>query len=617
MDAADTRRRSAETEEAKARARGGACLSRQSQENADIVISANAASTASGQCRLAFAAVAVTSVLVNILYLTSPFFMLQVYDRIIPSKSIPSLIALGLLASTLFLFQAAFELIRARLLVRISALFDESISETVFKASLSASLRGPQGSGPTVLADFEKLRHFLSSSGPAAFFDLPWLPFYLFICFLCHPVVGIVSLCGALVLTLLASLANRNAKGFSKQRVEFATDRHAWAAAAQQNAGLVHVMGMADDLASGWTRRSDPYRRAYARYADGTNLYATLSKIFRIALQSSVLAAGAVLVIEGKASGGVILASSILTSRALAPVELAIMNWRSFTEARFAWRRLKRVLKQTSARQHTLSLPKPHRDLVVEALSSGPGLGGRTIVSEIAFSLTAGTVLGIVGPSASGKTALVRTLVGIWPVRSGSIRLDGAEPDQWDPVVLGRSVGYLPQEVELFAGTVAENIARFRAGASSESVITATKSAGAHEMILKLADGYETEIGNGGAALSAGQRQRIALARALYGDPFLVVLDEPNSNLDGEGEAALVVALAGVRARGGIAIVATHRPSALAQADLVLVMASGKMTGFGPKDAVLKRLLRQDDLQVTVGRQVLHVVGETRRVDGP
>jgi len=558
-------------------------------------------------------AVGVASALVNVLYLTSSFFMLQVYDRIIPSRSIPSLIALALLALLLYAFHGGFDLVRGRILVRISGVFDEVMSRRVFKATLKAPLKGRvAGDGLSLLRDFDQVRSFLSSSGPSAFFDLPWVPLYVGICFLFHPIIGIIAICGALILMALTYLTNRSSQASAKKAYELATERNALASAAQRNAEVVQAMGMADELTDSWSARNDAYRDVQSGNADTVNGYSIVSKIFRMALQSGVLAAGAVLVIENLASGGVIIAASILTSRALAPVEQVIANWKGFVSAQQSWKRLRQTLALLPETVSPLELPAPSRELAIEAMSSGAPGKQELIVQGVSFTLRAGNALGVIGPSASGKSSLVRAIVGLWPAYRGSVRLDGAALDQWDDVSIGRHIGYLPQDVELFAGTVAQNISRFRSDAQAAEIIAAARKAGVHELILRLPKGYETEIGAGGSMLSAGQRQRIALARALYRDPFLVVLDEPNSNLDIDGESALAGAILSVRQRGGIVIVVAHRPSTLSSVDLVLAMREGQALAFGPKDQVLAKVLRADNLTEQPRHGSLKVVGDSQ-----
>ena len=569
----------------------------------------DSAAAALRRSRSGFLMVGFASALINILYLTSSFFMLQVYDRVIPSRSIPSLIALGGLALGLYLFQGAFEVARSRMLTRIAGVFDEMMSVRVFKTMLKAPIKTRSGAeGIAMLRDFDQVRSFLAGSGPPAFFDLPWLPFYMIICFMFHPVVGCIAVVGAIILTILTYLTNRSVQASAKRVHEFATRRGTMAEAAQRNAEVIEAMGMAGDLARDWSEQNDGYRLHHRINSDTANGYATISKIFRIALQSGVLAAGAVLVIEGQASGGIIIASSILTSRALAPVEQAIANWRGFVSAQQAWKRLGQMMAILPETAAPLALPAPRERLSVENLTSGPPGREQVIVGGVSFDIPAGSALGVIGPSGSGKSSLARALTGIWPVYRGAVRLDGAALDQWDDEARGRHVGYLPQDIELFAGTVSQNISRFRANPDPETVIEAARAAGVHDLILRLPNGYGTEIGAGGSILSAGQRQRIGLARALYGNPFMVVLDEPNSNLDADGEGALTEAIAGIRRRGGIAVVVAHRPSALASVDLVMMMTDGRSMAFGPKEDVLARILRRENERAVP----LKVVGDTQ-----
>ncbi|MFP5077082.1 type I secretion system permease/ATPase [Rhizobium sp. YIM 134829] len=568
-------------------------------------------------CKGAFIGVAVASALVNILYLTGSFFMLEVYDRVLPSRSIPTLIALCLLALMLYCFQGAFETVRGRMLVRIGGALDEAMSSRIYRAVVRSPLKiRTHGDGLQPLRDFDQVRSFLSSTGPAAFFDLPWLPLYIGICFLFHPVIGYVAIGGSLILVVLTFLTNRGTQGPSKKASEAGNMRNAFAQASQRNAEVMQSMGMLGRMSQQWETRNALYRQYNQTTSDVSNGYGSLSKVFRMALQSGVLATGALLVIEGMASPGIIIAGSILTARALAPVELAIANWRGFVLARQSWARLNDLLKVLPEADEPMALPAPRERLSAENLAGGPPGVQRITFADVTFTIRAGSALGVVGPSASGKSSLARALIGVWPSFRGAVRLDGAALDQWDADRLGKHIGYLPQDVELFAGTVAQNICRFEENASSEAIVAAAKAARVSDLILKLPNGYETEIGDGGSALSAGQRQRVALARALYGEPFLVVLDEPNSNLDADGEQALSEAILSVRARGGIVIVVAHRPSALTSVDLVLMMADGRMQAFGPKDEVLAQILRQPGRQSQVaqvgGPAALKVVS-----DGP
>ncbi|MBL0406288.1 type I secretion system permease/ATPase [Microvirga aerilata] len=544
-------------------------------------------------CRGAFLGVALLSGLINVLYLSGSVFMMEVYDRVLPSRSIPTLVGLCVIVAALYLFQGVFEMIRGRILARVGAAVDEDLSQSVFQSQLAAPLRSRvEGDGQQPLRDLDQIRAFLAGGGPSALFDLPWIPLYLVICFAFHPWIGWLALGGAALLVVLTLLTEVMTRSASKAAVSAALVRNGIAEGARRNAEVVHAMGMAKRIGGRWSEANGHYLAHQQRTSDVAGGFGAMSKVLRMLLQSAVLAVGAYLVIDGRATGGIMIASSILTSRALAPVDLAIANWKGFVSARQGWRRLKEQLAKTTAAEESLKLPAPKALLSVEHAGTGAPGSQRFAIQDVAFQLQAGNGLGIVGPSASGKSSLARMIVGVWPTWRGKVRLDGAALEQWNLEELGRSIGYLPQDVELFAGTVTQNITRFDPQPDPQAVVAAAKAAQVHEMILRLPEGYETQVGDAGAALSGGQRQRIALARALYGDPFLVVLDEPNSNLDAEGEQALTAAIQSVRARGGIAIVIAHRPSALASVDLVMVMAEGKVQNFGPKEEILGKVLR-------------------------
>lgn len=543
--------------------------------------------------RGAFLGVALLSGLINILYLSGSIFMMEVYDRVLPSRSIPTLVGLSLIVLVLYLFQGLFDALRGRILARVGAALDEDLSQSVFQSQLSAPLKGRvEGDGQQPLRDLDQIRAFLAGGGPSALFDLPWMPLYLLVCFAFHPLIGLVTLGGAACLVAITLLTEMLTREASRAAVGAAVQRNGIAEGARRNAEVVQALGMAGRIGTRWGAANAQYLTHQQRTSDVAGGFGALSKVLRMLLQSAVLAVGAYLVIDGQATGGIMIASSILTSRALAPVELAIANWKGFVGARQGWRRLKEQLAKTAPGATPLALPAPRQGLVVDNAGAGAPGSQRFAVQDVSFTLPAGSGLGIIGPSASGKSSLARMLVGVWPTWRGKVRLDSAALEQWRAEDLGRHIGYLPQDVELFAGTVAQNIARFEPVPDPEAVIAAARAANVHEMILHLPDGYDTQVGEAGAALSGGQRQRIALARALYGEPFLVVLDEPNSNLDNEGEQALTAAILGVRARGGIVVVIAHRPSAIAGVDLVLVMGEGRVQSFGPKDEVLSRVLR-------------------------
>ncbi len=547
--------------------------------------------------------------IVNLLYLSGSFFMLEVYDRVLPSRSVPTLVGLAALIALLYSFQGILDFVRGRILVRVGASLDESLNTRVYQALVDLPLRaGQRGNGLQPLHDLDNIRAFLSGPGPTALFDLPWLPLYLVICYLFHPMLGYIAGGGALVLVTLTVLTEVLTRQPIRQASELGIRRGLLADASRRNAEVLRAMGLGRRVGARWAEANSRYLASQRRASDVAGGFGSLSKVLRMMLQSAVLGTGAYLVIKGEATAGVIIASAILTSRALAPVELAIANWRGFLAGRQSWRRLSELLHAFPERLSQTPLPKPVETLRVESASAVPPGSQRLVVQDVSLSLSKGQCLGVIGPSASGKSSLARLLVGVWQPARGKVRIDGAALDQWHPEALGRHIGYLPQDVELFAGSIAENIARFEPEPDSDAIIAAATAAGVHRMILSLANGYDTEIGEGGAVLSSGQRQRIALARALYGEPFLVVLDEPNSNLDAEGEEALTQALFGVRQRGGIAVVVAHRRAALAAVDTVLVMNGGRVQALGPRDEILAKVLRRPPLNPPAA---LKVVGDT------
>ncbi|OKO85506.1 type I secretion protein [Bradyrhizobium sp. NAS80.1] len=544
-------------------------------------------------CRRIFWSLAVFSGLSNLLMLTGSFFMLQVYDRVLPGRSIPTLIALLVLAMMLYLFQSGLDLVRSRVSVRIGRYFDERLGLRVFDSVVRLPLKTrSDGDGLQPLRDLDQVRSFLSGGGPTALFDLPWMPIYLGICFLFHFWIGMTSLAGALVLVGITVLTETRTRGPTKAFSRLGVTRNALAAEGRRNAEVLQAMGMRRQAALRWQDVNSKYLSAHERASDVASGLGGLSKFFRSFLQSVVLAVGAVLVINQESTAGIIIAGSILTARALAPVEVAIANWKGFIGARQSADRLDRLLKLLPDEVARLGLPAPKEALLVDQLYVAAPESEKLILSDISFKLKGGEAVGIIGPSGSGKSTLVRALVGVWPRLRGTVKLDNAALEQWPGDELGKHIGYLPQDVELFEGSIAVNIARFDLQATSQAVLDAAHAARAHDLILSLPDGYATKIGEGGMALSAGQRQRIGLARALYGNPFLVVLDEPTSNVDSEGEEALTEAVLSVRRRGGIVAVVAHRPKALEGVDHVLVVGEGRLQSFGPKEEVLKKVLR-------------------------
>lgn len=546
-------------------------------------------------CRGALVATALMSGMSNILMLTGAIFMLEIYDRVLPSRSVPTLVALVILAAGLFTAQGLLDLIRGRILVRIGARLDEELSSRVYETIVRLPLKvGNRTDGLQQLRDLDNVRSFLSGLGPTALFDLPWLPVYLAVCFAFHPYIGLAALVGAVILACLTLLTEVLTREPTRAATGFAIARTALAEASRRNAEAIKAMGMLPRVASLWHDANRKYMASQQRASDVAGGFGSVSKVLRMMLQSGVLAVGAYLVIHQQATAGIIIAGSILSARALAPVDLAIANWRGFVAARQGWQRLKRLLEIIPAQTEPMALQPPQKSLTVENATTAPPGSDRIVVQDVSFSLQGGHGLGIIGPSGSGKSSLARLLIGAWQPARGRIRLDGASLEQWPADTLGACIGYLPQDVELLAGTVAQNIARFASPVDAEAVVAAATAAGVHDLIVNLPDGYETQVGESGSALSAGQAQRVALARALYGNPFLVVLDEPNSNLDAEGDDALSRAIMGVRARGAIVIVVAHRPSAIASVDLLLMMNQGRAQVFGPKEEVLARVVQRD-----------------------
>ena len=545
-------------------------------------------------CRGTFIAVALMSGMSNILQLTGAFFMLEIYDRVLPSRSIPTLVVLCILAGGLYAALGILDLIRGRILVRVGASLDEAISDRVYDALVCLPLKaGNRGDGLQALRHLDNLRTFLSGLGPIAFFDLPWIPLYLIICFVFHPLIGITALAGAIILCALTMLTEVYTRDSSKQVIGLGASRNNLAETSRRNAEALVAMGMNRRLGARWRDANRKFIASQQQTSDVAGGFASISKVLRMVLQSAVLAVGAWLVINQQATAGIIIAGSILSARALAPVDLAIANWKGFIAARQSWQALNRLLALFPTGSAQMSLPAPGQTLTVNGVCASPPGTQRLVASNINFTLNAGNGLGIIGASGSGKSSLARLLVGVWQPARGRISLDGATYDQWPREALGEHIGYLPQDVELLTGTIAENIARFAPDASSETIIAAAKAAGVHDLIVSMPEGYGTWIGEQGASLSAGQAQRIALARALYGDPFLVVLDEPNSNLDAEGDEALTRAIVGVRARKGIVVVVAHRPSAIAGLDLILAMNQGRQVEFGPKEETLAKVLKR------------------------
>lgn len=564
-------------------------------------------------------AVAMFSGVVNILALAGSFYMLQVYDRVLPSQSVATLIGLSLLMFGLYAINGLLEYIRARIMSRVGTRIDKTLTPRVFEAVQILPLKSRGGGdGMQPLRDLDSVRNFMSGMGLTALFDLPWIPVYLCFVYILHPTLAMVAVAGAIALIALTIVTEYRSSKPLKAAGQAGGQRMALAETARRNAESIHAMGMSKHIGARYKALNDEYLAHQLKASDAAGGIGNVTKVIRMLLQSAVLGLGAFLVIHNELSAGAIIACSITVSRALAPIESAIGHWKSFVSARISAKRLGDLLTAAGeSDDNVVDLPPPQNTLQVEALVVAPPGQREPILKGVTFALERGDALGVIGPSGSGKSTLARALVGVWQpfTPAAAVRLDGAALDQWTAERLGCHIGYMPQEVELFEGSVADNIARLDANASSDAVVAAAKASGSHDLIVRLSDGYQTRMGESGKALSGGERQRVALARALYGNPFLVVLDEPNASLDAAGDNALTDAIVSVRKRGGIAVVIAHRPSALAACNKVLVMANGQARAFGPKDEVLRNTLQQVPPQAateTITRTPIAAVGHAK-----
>ncbi|MEP9348833.1 type I secretion system permease/ATPase [Xanthobacter sp. KR7-225] len=536
--------------------------------------------------RPAFVAVVIFSFFINLLGLNASIYMMQVYDRVLASRSIETLVLLTLVTAFLYLIWVLLEGLRARLLERAGFAFDAKVAMPVFDATRRMALRERNSAQGQALRDLDTVRDFFAGAGLTALCDVPWVPIYMICASLLHPYYGLLALASCLLSGLLAVANNRATGARLAEASKASIAAHALAASSLRNAEVLKAMGMSGALGRRWRA----LRGQAAAFQDAAGqrgaLLLGLTKFNRALVQSAVVGLGAYLAIMREISPGMIIAGSILVGRTIQPIELAVSNWKQVVGMGAARRRVQELLRGFPAPPARVALPEPKGELAVDGLSvRAPGREA-PVLRNVSFRVAAGTALGVVGPTAAGKSSLARALVGVWPPAAGSVRLDGAELAHWDEAALGRHVGYLPQDVELFAGTVAENIARFTA-AGMDAVIAAARLAGVHDLIQRLPQGYNTQIGEGGLALSGGQRQRVGLARAVFGLPALVVLDEPNSSLDPPGEMALTEALRQLKAARRTVVVVTHRPAALGACDLVLRLKDGAMQGLGPPDEAI------------------------------
>ncbi len=540
-------------------------------------------------CRGAFGAVAVFSLFINLLMLTVPLYMLQIFDRVLTSRSTETLVMLLLIAVLALMVMATLDGLRAFMLVRVGGWLDTRLGPSVLTESIIGQLRRGGDGSVQGLRDLSTVRTFLTGPGLFPIMDAPWTPIFIAVIFLLHPLVGWLSLGGAMVLFSLAlanELATRNLLMLSGGATTRALSQ---AQAAVRNADVVEAMGMMSALIRRWARHNSEALSMQARASNRAGAITAASKFLRLCLQLGVLTLGAWLVLQNEMTPGGMIAGSILMARALAPVEQAIGTWKSLVAARDAYRRMAAGLALSDGAEPGMELPAPSGRIDIEGLVYAHSPGADAALRNISFRLQPGEAMGLIGPTAAGKTTLARLLVGNLVPRAGHARLDGMDVAQWHSGDLGRHIGYLPQDVELFGGTVRENIARMGEG-DAEAVVVAARLAGVHEMVLGMEKGYDTEIGDGGAALSGGQRQRIALARAVYGDPKFIVLDEPSASLDRNGEVALLNTLAALKVRGVTVVVIAHRPGILKNVDKVLALRDGATLMFGPRDEVIAKL---------------------------
>jgi len=540
-----------------------------------------------------FVTVGVFSAISNMLMLVPSLYMLQVYDRVLQSQNEITLLMLTLMILGALAMVSTLELVRSFVLVRVGAKFDLELNKRVYTAAFEQNLKGGGTNAGQALMDLTNIRQFLTGNGLFAFFDAPWFPIYLIVIFIFQPSLGVFALCGSLILVALAFINEKvshkplaDANGTAIAANNMATNN-------LRNAEVIESMGMLPNLQSRWFNVHTKFLNLQADASHKAGIVAAVTKFVQVSLQSLILGFGALLVLEHKITPGMMIAASILVGRALGPVQQVIGVWKSFASTRSAYERLTKLLEAYPKREVGMALPPPTGHLSVEGVTASPPNVQVPLLRNLNFAINPGDVLGVIGPSGSGKSTLARLLVGIWPSMGGKVRLDGADIYQWNKAELGPYIGYLPQDIELFAGTVSDNIARF-GEADPEKVVLAAKRAGVHDMILHLPKGYDTPLADGGGGLSGGQKQRLGLARAMYGDPSLIVLDEPNSNLDDVGEAALVQAVNDLRQRGKTIILITHRTSVISATTKLLLLRDGVVNMFGPTQEVLKALQEQN-----------------------
>ena len=541
-------------------------------------------------CRQSFVAVAVFSAVANVLMLTPAFFMLNIYDKAVANNSLSTLWVLSFLAIFLFFVLGAMEALRSRVLVAISSRLDRLLAGELHKITFETATRvGSHRLGTQPLTDLNSLRHFLTGTAVFAIFDAPWLPIYLFVLFLFHPLLGWLGVFAAFLLLAIAVINQRKVDPPLEVANELSIANNSATQRALRNSDAVAAMGMLPVIQAQWRERQDNLLSFQEKASNTAGIFNAITKTLRLAVQSAAIAAGAFLVLRQEISPGMLIAGSILVGRALQPVELAVGAWKGFSEAKNQYQRLTKILEVAPQQREKMELPPIAGHVSAKNASVVPPGERRITLQNVTLDIPAGTVCMVVGPSGAGKSTFLKALLGLWPTAAGEIRVDGTEPSKFDRAAFGPQLGYLPQDIELLEGTVAQNITRF-GDIDSEAVIAAAHDAGIHDFILSLAEGYETELGPSGAQLSPGQRQRVALARALYRNPKLVVLDEPNSNLDDSGESALHAAIKKLKDGGSTVVIVSHRQGVLPLSDYVLVLTAGKVKNFQSTKELVARI---------------------------
>lgn len=555
-----------------------------------------------------FWTVGIFTAFINLLMLVPSIYMLQVYDRVLPSRNEITLLMLTLIMLGMFGMMSLLEYVRSMVVIRIGSQLDMRLNTRVYTAAYEANLKNGSSDAGQMLSDLTNLRQFLTGSALFAFFDAPWFPIYLLVIFLFNPWLGLFALVGALLLIALAVINEMVSKKPLAEASKLSIMSGTLASTNLRNAEVIEALGMLPNLKRRWFGLHQRFLNSQRIASERASRVTSITKFVRMSLQSLVLGLGGWLAIDGHITPGMMIAGSILMGRTLAPIEQVINVWKSYSAAKLSYGRLVKLLETHPQRGTGMSLPRPEGVLAVEGVTATPpGSKGDAVLHNVSFAIQPGDVLGIIGPSASGKSTLARLLVGIWPVSEGIVRLDNADIYQWNKDELGPYIGYLPQDIELFAGTIAENIARFNE-IDSEKVIEAAKLAGVHELILRFPNGYDSVLGNGGAGLSGGQKQRIGLARALYGDPSLVVLDEPNSNLDDAGEKALNQAIMFLKQRNKTVVLITHRTNLLSMTSKLLLLVNGNVNAFGPTQQVLQALANAQKAQTQQPQQAVRAV---------